>query len=642
MLRKLSDSIDKLLRFFTFRQRFLLFATTFLMCVPFPLYWVITGQKLYIQSARDQIENFQNQQKWNLLLYHFFRSEIGITDQTEEVLPILQSVPIDPQTKENLIQNLNTLLLTESNSVRYEQRSRFLDYIFKEIEGRLVETNLLPYNPFLNHLLNRLYRIQMYTFLSYITQNTLKKESEDKNYGEGSFHTNLSILLKAIDELKTEISTNIQFSFLIHEPFLVKAIRDKDYIINYLDHLSKQAMFLKNQHEEWSENTIKDLLDENSELIKKLLDFGVTYNQRSKEKHQLITFLCFAMVISTGTIILFYIFFRVLTSHFLALEEHIKAMAKGKFKKCFCSNAGDEFGPVGKALDEMSQTIQQVTSELQRMGRQLTESIHQTTRLMTDQNLALLNNEIKTKEMDAHTIMLSNRIKAFADPMNALSLNLEQNALPTTVQNTLQKMEFTTFSLSSRSSYILEHLKNLKNKLEDNKNLFIFLDSVSNQAALLSLNSAIEASNVDFHKQGFIKITDEIQRFADKTASSSDNMQKMVKGITTSIDHIYKDTDTFFLALSESHEKLKIVEKYLTDMEIQIQDQTEKFQRVNKIMQDQAKIADEIKKSLEHLVLLASDNGHQTYYLGQIMQELRDTAEKLQRVLNLFYRKKKD
>lgn len=202
-------------------------------------------------------------------------------------------------------------------------------------------------------------------------------------------------------------------------------------------------------------------------------------------------------------------------------------------------------------------------------------------------------------------------------------------------------MRFIISSLSTLSTNIFRNLTILKEKLEGNKSLFIFLNKVSNQAALLSLNSAIVASNVTVNKSSFIKITQEIKRFADKTEASTGDMRNIIKGIFSNIDRINKDTTKFLNDLNESSDNLKVVNNHLNIMTSQIGNQAEKFQAINQIMKNQAYITKEIDKSLHFLVKHANENSVQTLQLGNTMNELNTIAEKLQLVLSWFFHPKR-
>ena len=136
------------------------------------------------------------------------------------------------------------------------------------------------------------------------------------------------------------------------------------------------------------------------------------------------------------------------------------------------------------------------------------------------------------------------------------------------------------------------------------------------------------------------KYLQKLNALLDKTALSSFDIQKIVKGIILRVDNICNDANRFLNELNESIEKLKKIEKHLSQMTIQAKDQTEKFQRVNKIMQRQAQIAEELKKNLNNLSTVSHENRVQNDAVLQTIKELSQTAERLQIVLNQFFRPK--
>lgn len=670
-----TKSLNNFFNYFTFRQRFLLFAGIFALCFPFPLYWVIEGQNLYIEGAKNQIENFKNQKILNSLLNDFLRYHLS-SDTTNDLNNVKSSIKnilydlkaikeqstIDNNFKK--ISNNNTDLLMQlweriSNKkspdkfVDFEQKERFIEIILEKLKFEtrdqgLPSVNLLPDNSIINFILYELYRTQVFSIKLLTLDSLMKQDAQNQEKYKLSYYISLNNLQDAISEIQMKLNNSVQFqSFdlgllvsLTNDATKHQNTNGKNTISVYLKNLNDWIETIENHGEKQSQISVKDFLGDSRHITDKLINLGISFNQQNKDLHVLFRNVCVFVIFIAICVVLFYIFFHVLTIHFFELENHIQSLSKGKIKKCFCSDAGDEFGPVGKAFDKMSKTVQQVVKELQRLGRQLVESTKQIAQSTIDQNNAFLNDEKKIKEVEDYTKMIASRTQIFAKMMNELSLSTQQNNMSQIAKTTLEKMRITISSLTLRSTNILLHLTTLKGKLEGNKDLFTFLAKVSNQAALLSLNSAIEASNIITGKQSFIKITHEIKRFADKTLASTGNMQEIINGIFLSVDHIYNDTNKFLNELNVGDQKLNILEKHLSHMSTQIEDQKEKFQSVNIIMQNQSNITDEIKKSLDSLVNIATDNSNQTRNLGKTIDELSITTEKLQHILNLFFHPK--
>lgn len=666
MLDKLSSFYNKLLIHLTFRQRFMVFACIFILCLPFPIYWLIIGQNLYIESARSQIENFRNQKIWNSLLndilqYHLnyeTANEEQLADYNQKILFRLSSIQNRQTTVEKpeikshqadfLIKLWQRIINKKppSSYIHFAQEERVIEIILEELKLRTlgdekIEVNLFPNNQIINFVLCELYHIQIFSIKSLTWESLIKQEPQNQEKYERLFNMSLFRLNEAIAAIKRYSDRNIKFNSIINDPAFLLYMKDKTTFSTYLKNLTAWVGSIRQRGTKESQQIAYALLQNYNHITDSLIDYGISSNERNKNWHELIKYLCIGLIITALGTVLFYVIFHVLTNHFLALNEHIKAISQGKFKQCFCSNADDSFGPVGQAFDKLSQSIQQVVSELQRLGRQLAESIKQISLSTKDQNKAFLSDEKKIKELEDHTRTIASHTEILAKNMNELISSSQQNILSEKAKNTLEKMQGMISSLRDRSNHIIHHLSSLKTKLEGNKNLFAFLTKVSNQAALLSLNSAIEASNIISNKQGFIKISFEIKRFADKTSASTEDIEKTIKGIFLSIQKIYQDTNIFLNELNDSAAMMKVVEKHLNDMTEQMDDQRAKFLTVNRAMQDQAHITDEIKNSLDHLAEVARENSGHTHQLSHTMVELSMTAEKLQFVLNQFFHPKR-
>lgn len=658
MLEKISTFIDRIFKNFTFRQRFMLFASVFILCLPFPIYWLILGQDLYIESARSQIENFKHQKIWNSLLFDILKYHLYFQENNEEkikyykkrVLFNLGSLEnrqtlLDKQLYradflKKLWQRMNSKE-PSSSYVHFEQEDRLVEIILDELKLRTLGENkihidLLPNNQMINFVLCELYHIQIFSIKLLTWESLIKQEPQGEKY-EYLFYMSMLRLKQAISEINNYINNNIEFNSLIKDPNFIQFIKEKNALSIYLKNLNDWINSIKKSKIQTSQRLIHEHLTSYNHIADSFINFGILYNERHAYWHELFKYITIGFVIFALSTVLFYICFYVLTNHFKELNNYIKGVSLGKFKPCFCSKAKDGFGPVGQAFDKLAQSIHQVVNELQRLGRQLAESIKQIAQSTSDQNNAFLSDERKILELEDYTNIIANRTEALAKTMSDLSLSSQQNTLSQTAKQTLKKMTEMIFSLTQRSNHIINHLDALKNKLDSNKNLFIFLTKVSNQADLLSLNSAIVASNIVNQKQGLIKISYEIKRFAIKTSSSTENMEKIINEIFLSIEKIFQNIHDFLNELNKSSSMLKVVEKHLTTMTDRMEDQSAKFLSINKTMQDQASLTHEIKKSLDSLSQIAKDNSKHTYHLGQTMIELGHTSEKLQFVLNQFF-----
>ena len=65
--------------------------------------------------------------------------------------------------------------------------------------------------------------------------------------------------------------------------------------------------------------------------------------------------------------------------------------------------------------------------------------------------------------------------------------------------------------------------------LSDITSIIKVIDDIANQTNLLALNAAIEAARAGDHGRGFAVVADEVRKLAEKTASSTKQINEMLQ-----------------------------------------------------------------------------------------------------------------
>ena len=144
----------------------------------------------------------------------------------------------------------------------------------------------------------------------------------------------------------------------------------------------------------------------------------------------------------------------------------------------------------------------------------------------TVENLQTRNKELS--DISAEQVAYLQETSAILDEINSI---FEEHAEQTI---SLGKTVSYTEEKASVISHITESLKNYINEIKDNSNeinyILEFLDDISFQTNILSLNAAIEASRTEsIRNKGFSVITDEIRSLANKSSESSKEIKNIIE-----------------------------------------------------------------------------------------------------------------
>lgn len=680
-IKAIGSFLNRIQSRFTYRQRFLFFSLIYALGMPFPSYWMLKSQSFLISRAELQILGLKSLTASNEIGYLFINE---ILDQYQS------SFHLKPTDSENHKHEVSGLIQEELNKMAdFLERARkipsaSLGYGFstpKEIS--------INQEAFLQVGMEMLKNISLPSYMSETKKNTMEKFplwiNEQKKIFDVDVNQNLiahQLIQINFDFLPQALVSSVNLFLLRNkidkeshrsasDPVMIAGILEplKENLLEMelkfknLYRMAENGSFsslngvqnaifdYRNSLEnfikigERAEVSFEDLNALNQVLLRYqdvLNEINVVLNQyfnhclrmqRLQKNIFIIVFALASLVVAT------FVALKVLSRHLLAIYEHIQSLAKGNFTKCFCSDASDEFGSVGLAFDKMGSSVQNVVSELRKLGKQLTDSINQITKTAKEQE-GIVDDQVKAiKDIETTANQIARNSRDLANTMNELSLSSKQSSLANDTKSGLDHMHKEMSELTATSTNILMALVAIKDKVSSTKSLVAFLARVSDQAGLLSLNAAIETTHVGQDKRGFSKITQEIQRFTEKTSHSTENIQEIIKQMSVSVAAVRTDVNKCLGEITEGGQRLMSVNEQLSSITKQGKLQVLKFDGVNYLMQVQAFAAEEIIKSIKLLSDAALENTLYTKILHETAEELGVTAIELQKVLDLFFTK---
>lgn len=697
MLKKLVTFFNTIQSRFSYRQRFLFFSTIFAVVMPFPTYWMLGMQNFFIHRIEKQLigQDYARQLKAILNKAEQYRilslaptpdaallSEKikGINDELAELIRLQENTvpPVQVSFGPGFSAPHETSIDLKELKRNWDQlsdKNSLADPVLFANNYDSFTHNLIStlsqigysYDLFLSQLplYNRLMRLNL-TLIPKLEQSIVnalivclhsQKESlTEENIYQGILtlrllqenNTNLLHELEKIYPLldKLEKADPLYFEKKNHTTTQIKL--PLKFVENFQIALeefneTKKKLLVEGDNRLWGfQNDIDRTLQliNSSQTIFKIND---DYAERLvKQRLSNIKFQKNAgliVLIFSCLTVLCYCLFHVLSIHLVEMCNHIKEMAKGNFKTCFCSKAKDEFGSIGRSLDKMGDSIQQIVRELGQLGKHLNDFTGQINQAAEEQEKTVNGQQTNIQEIKNIAQEITKDSRELADFMNLLTANTRSSSSVELAQSKVTLMQAQMQELALSSKKIIESLDGIQKQVKQGHTLIKFMGKVSDDATRLRFNCAIENAYVEHTAQNFNKITREIQRFAEKTNVAVDSIKEGILTMKTHIETVLKEANACSKDIYQVEIELQTMDFELLAISNQGKEQIRKFEGINEVMQVQAFTAENIVESLNHLTKTGEENSKSIHNLHCTTSELNMNASELQKVIRSFFNK---
>ena len=348
----------------------------------------------------------------------------------------------------------------------------------------------------------------------------------------------------------------------------------------------------------------------------------------------------FALTILVGVCIALVVGFmlmRTIDKPLSRLTNAINVMMKGDLTHKLQYDFKDEFGVLIDGFNQMTDYLEDLITQIQHAGIQVTSSITEIAATTRQQEATANEHAATASEIAASTNQIaatSSNLMTTMKRVNSLTQNAaaaaeEGHTGLVNIDQTMVKMEKATGSIVGKLSILSE-------KAADIAGVVKTINKLADQTNLLSLNAAIEAEKAGEYGSGFSVVATEIRRLADQTAVATYDIEQMVQGVQSAVSSAVMGIDKFAKDVRVSVEDIRSGSERIEGVIDQVQVLKPQVKIISEGIEAQSLGAKQISEATSQMNSAAQQSAESIGQVSLTIERLQQAAQGLQEAISKF------
>ena len=352
------------------------------------------------------------------------------------------------------------------------------------------------------------------------------------------------------------------------------------------------------------------------------------------KKFALLVVLC-ALIIN---IALGIIFSRSITMPIKRLNQVINDIEKNSdLTRRVNYTKDNEIGAIARSFNSMLEKFQSIVCNLANDSEHLATSSKSSAATSDRTSLA-------ASKLQEETEMVATAVNEMAATVKGINESTREavnnaSAAHSSCETGQKNVELTMSAIESLSQSIGNGAKSVKSLAADTDAIGSVLDvirGIAEQTNLLALNAAIEAARAGDQGRGFAVVADEVRSLAQKTGSSTDEIQKMIESLQKGAEEAVSQMDQSQKQASNTLDTASQATLSISDILASVQVLNESNQQISLSTQEQTQVAESIDKSIVTISHYTSDVSDAAKETLQSSENLNEMVLRLKNLIGQF------